>query len=150
MRSHAAGVTIITTMSGGRRYGMTATAVTSLCMTPPALTICVNRDASIHPALLERGAFCVNLLKSGDAGFCRAFSAASSAERFEHGAWKSGEHGLPRLLGSQAAIACRIGPSLDFGSHTIIVGEVLGVSTAADVAPLVYLDGAHLAIAGTA
>lgn len=146
MRSLAGGVTIITTAHDGRPYGMTATAVASLCMVPPALSISVNRAASIYPALLERGAFCVNLLRADDVAFCRAFSSAPSEERFAHGTWRMDESGLPCLVGSQASIACRVGPSLTFGSHAIIVGEVLRVTAAAEVAPLVYLDGAYVKV----
>jgi flavin reductase (DIM6/NTAB) family NADH-FMN oxidoreductase RutF len=149
MRAHPAGVTIITTNVGGRSFGMTATAVTSLCMTPPALTICVNRDASIYPALLERGLFCVNLLRADAAGFCRKFSAAASADRFSHGDWERNDHGLPTLAGSQATMTCRVGPRLDFGTHAIIVGEVLDVAAGTEISPLIYVDGSYLS-AGSA
>lgn len=150
MRAHAAGVTIITTNVGGRSFGITATAVSSLCMTPPALTISVNRNASIYPALLERGVFCVNLLRADAAGFCRKFSAAASENRFSHGDWGSNEHGLPTIAGSQAAITCRVGPRLDFGTHAIIVGEVLGVAAGSEVSPLIYVDGSYLSTGAVA
>jgi len=150
MRGYPAGVTIVTTHVGGRNFGMTATAVTSLCMTPPALAVSVNRDASIYPALLERGMFCVNLLRSDAAEFCRKFSAAASGERFSHGDWIIDDHGLPTLAGSQAAITCRVGPRLDFGTHAIIVGEVLDVTASTEVSPLIYLDGAYLSAGSTA
>lgn len=143
MRSLAAGVTIITTAIGTRAFGMTATAVTSLSMSPPSLSIAVNRSASIYPALLERKAFRLNILRDTDAEFCRAFSSASGPDRFEHGAWEEDDNGLPMLLGAQATIACTLGPKLEFGSHAIIVGQVVAVSAAEDVAPLLYLDGAY-------
>lgn len=54
------------------------------------------------------------------------------------------ESGLPCLVGIQASIACRVGPSLSFGSYAVIVGEVLRVTAADEVAPLVYLDGAYV------
>lgn len=141
MRAHAAGVTILTTTLRGRAYGMTATAVSSLCMTPPALSVCINRDASIHDPLLERGLFCVNVLQADAAEFCRAFSAAASAERFTVGRWTRDENDLPVLADSQASIICRLGPTLVFGSHTIAVGEVTGVAIAEALEPLIYLDG---------
>lgn len=151
MRAHAAGVTILTTTLHGRAYGMTATAVTSLCMTPPALTACINRDASIHDALLERGLFCVNILRAEAATFCRSFSAASSNERFDIGEWsRDDENDLPILAEAQASILCRLGPTLSFGSHTIVVGEVMDVVVSSDIEPLIYLDGGFRTIGAAA
>ncbi|WP_103875009.1 flavin reductase family protein [Bosea lathyri] len=143
MRAHAASVTIITTSIDGQRFGMTATAVTSLTMRPPALTICVNHDASIHRPLLARGLFGVNILRAGDAEFCERFSKLPSADRFSIGSWVDDENGIPILSRSQASVKCRVGPSLEFGSHSIIVGEVLEALVSPDVAPLLYVSGKY-------
>ena len=48
MRRLTSAVTVITTAHEDRRYGMTATAVTSVSADPPSLLICVNRSASLH------------------------------------------------------------------------------------------------------
>jgi flavin reductase (DIM6/NTAB) family NADH-FMN oxidoreductase RutF len=141
MRRLAAGVALITTSHGGRRYGMTATAVSSLTVDPPALTISINRNASMYGPLVARGEFCVNLLRDSHLELCRSFSGAASADRFLHGVWRDHRRGLPYLADCQAALICRIGPSLTFASHTVFVGEVLSVVLDDEVAPLIYLDG---------
>lgn len=146
MRRLASGVAIVTTAHGGRRFGMTATAVTSLCMAPTAMTVCINRSASMYSALFARKAFCINLLTSEDAEFCRQFSAAPSHERFNHGVWEGGENELPRLVGSQASIICSLGPQLSFGTHTVLVGEVVSVHVEDKVDPLIYLDGNYVTV----
>lgn len=141
MRRLAAGVALITTEHAGRRYGMTATAVSSLTVDPPALTISINRGASMYAPLMARGEFCVNLLRDSHLELCRSFSGAASGERFMHGVWRDHEQGLPYLVDSQAAIICRMGPSLTFATHTVFVGEVLSIVLDEEVAPLIYLDG---------
>lgn len=141
MRRLAAGVALITTAHEGRRYGMTATAVSSLTADPPALTISINRSASIYAPLMARGEFCVNLLRDSHLELCRSFSGAAGADRFQHGVWRDHTQGLPYLVGSQAAIICRMGPSLTFATHTVFVGEVLSIVLDEEVAPLIYLDG---------
>jgi flavin reductase (DIM6/NTAB) family NADH-FMN oxidoreductase RutF len=101
----------------------------------------VNRDASIHQPLLERGLFCVNILRAEDAEFCERFSKLGTADRFSIGNWIAAENGLPVLSRSQSSIMCQVGPSLKFGSHSIIVGEVISATASPDVAPLLYVNG---------
>src|SRR5688572_16586525 len=78
MRRLASGIALITTAHQGRRYGMAATAVSSLSLDPPALTIAVNRGASMYEPLVARGEFCVNLLRDCHAELCQSFSTAAS------------------------------------------------------------------------
>jgi flavin reductase len=145
MRRLAAGVALITTASEGRRFGMTATALCSLCIEPPALAICINQSASMYDALVARGIFCVNLLRECQADLCRSFSSASSEDRFKFGSWRDDEDGLPYLIDSQVSIFCRIGPAMTFASHTMFVGEVAKIIVDDAIAPLVYLDGRYFA-----
>ena len=51
MRHVAATVYAVTTGHGGGRYGILATAVSSLSFEPPSLLVCVNRSASLHAPL---------------------------------------------------------------------------------------------------
>ena len=78
MRQVAATVSIISTRSEGSRYGMTATAVTSVSCDPPSLLVCINRSASIHKPLEERKLFWVNLLREGQQSLCSTFSGGKT------------------------------------------------------------------------
>jgi flavin reductase (DIM6/NTAB) family NADH-FMN oxidoreductase RutF len=146
MRRLASGVGLITTVSGGRRFGMTATALCSLSIDPPALAICINQGASMYGHLVARGAFCVNLLREDQSDLCRSFSAAPSEARFGFGSWHEDEDEMPYLRDSQASIFCRVGPAMSFASHTMFVGEVIKIIVDDAIAPLVYLDGRYFAI----
>lgn len=151
MRRLAATVTVISTHDGKRDYGMTATSVASLSMDPPSLTVAINRSASIHDPLLARGTFCVNLLRAGQEEHCRVFATRPDGEwRFQTGSWERSAEDLPYLVDAQANLFCRVGASLTYGSHTIIVGEIADLRVAEDVAPLIYLNGAHLPPKGEA
>jgi flavin reductase (DIM6/NTAB) family NADH-FMN oxidoreductase RutF len=146
MRRLASGVALITTAHAGRRYGMAATAVSSLSMDPPALTISINRGASMYEALVARGEFCVNILQENHAELCRSFNAAAGEDRFRFGCWQDHACGLPYLADCQAAVICRTGPTMTFATHTLFVGEVTGIVLDDKVAPLVYLDGGYFAV----
>lgn len=143
MRRLAATVTIVTAGREGRRFGMTATAVTSVTTAPPTLLICVNRSASIHEIIAESGRFCINILGTHHAELVGPFGGSVEGEaRFLHGGWSADVDGTPYLEDSQASLFCAIKQSVDYGSHSIIIGEVHAVVLSGDIAPLLYRDGA--------
>ncbi|MBV8524182.1 MAG: flavin reductase [Acetobacteraceae bacterium] len=143
MRRLASTVTIISTADvNGNRYGMTATAVSSVSMDPPSLLICVNQNASIHAPLLERGAFCINVLTTEHEELVNAFSGRlSGSERFTVGEWRDDASGIPYLDGAQCNLVCDIDTVMPFGTHSIIIGLVTGVRVAEGITPLIYADG---------
>ena len=65
MRRLAAGVTIVTTGVSPHRFGLTATAVTSVSADPPTLLACINRDSDSFGPIIRNGRFAVNLLGPG-------------------------------------------------------------------------------------
>lgn len=143
MRRLAATVTVLTTTVDGQRHAMTATAVTSVSMTPPALLACVNRSTAMHDHLRKAETFCVNLLYADHRPVAAACSGgASGEERFNGASWDD-RHGLPALRGAQANIFCRRTESFVYGSHVVFFGEVFAVATRLDVAPLLYQDGGY-------
>lgn len=153
MRGVAATVTVITTECDRARYGMTATSFTSLALDPPSVLVAVNREATLHDPLLNRGAFAVNVLAEGDEAMAMARrfgnSAVDSGERFRHGRWRTHPSGLPVLDEAQAWLVCRLRERLDAGTHTLVVGHVEDVSPLGPgVAPLVYVDGRYRRLAG--
>jgi flavin reductase (DIM6/NTAB) family NADH-FMN oxidoreductase RutF len=142
MRRLASTVTIVSTAHDGRRYGMAATAVSSVTAAPPAILACVNRSASIHAALNVGARYCINLLGPAHAGIVGAFSGQVAGEdRFARGDWRAGGGGQPYLADAAAAIFCRLALSTPYGSHSIVVGEVEAVLLGGDPEPLIYRDG---------
>lgn len=144
MRRLAATVTVVSSVSGGQRYGITATAVASLSMDPASLVVCVNRGASVHDPIVESGCFCVNLLCDTHASVAQAFGGKlECGERFNAGDWIDGLLGLPYLRDAQANIFCELGAATSYASHTIFVGRVAGVMVKEEVMPLLYHDGGY-------
>lgn len=142
MRRLASTVTIISTLEGGRRYGMAATAVNSVTTTPPTLLVCINQTASIHAPLLASGLFCVNLLGLEHQDLVPVYSGkAAGEERFRHGTWTAGFEGLPCLADAQASLCCNTLSATTCGSHTVFIGEVRAVMLSGDARPLIYQDG---------
>jgi flavin reductase len=147
MRRLTSTVSIVTTAHQGRRYGMVATAVCSIGISPPSMLVSVAMSASIHDPLIARGSYCVNLLSIDHQHLVRPFSGAlKGEERFSVCHCATGALGLPQLRDSQASLFCSVSSVIPFANHSIVLGRVDHVSTSDEVDPLLYEDG-RLAIA---
>lgn len=145
MRRLAATVTVVTVAEAALRYGMTATAVTSLSFDPPSLLVCVNNSGSLYQPLTRAQWFCINVLHRSHRSVSEAFSRRISQEsRFREGHWSADDNGVPFLNDAQANLFCRRARQIPFGTHDIIVGEVYKASFRDDVAPLVYCSGSYI------
>jgi flavin reductase (DIM6/NTAB) family NADH-FMN oxidoreductase RutF len=148
MRRLAASVVVISACDSGRRCAMAATAVTSVCMDPPAMLVCVNRGASIYPVLMKRRHFCVNILGQGHREVSEACSGKSKGEgRFKIGNWQVDQTtGTPFLEDAQASLVCQVTDVHHFGTHGIFIGRVTSARTHEDVSPLVYVDARYTSV----
>jgi flavin reductase (DIM6/NTAB) family NADH-FMN oxidoreductase RutF len=146
MRHLAAAVSVVTTGRGERRTGFTATSVTSLSMDPPALLVCLNRQSSVSPILLDHGAFCINVLASDQLHIAEHFTGrdgSRGAARYRDATWQempSGALGNPAAL---ALIDCELDEAIDRHSHTILIGRPRTVITRDRAEPLLYWHGAY-------
>ncbi|MEX0729497.1 MAG: flavin reductase family protein [Aquisalimonadaceae bacterium] len=153
LRGMASSVAIVSTELDGTRYGMVATAVMSVTLEPPSIAVAINRSASIHTPLLERGAFVINLLSKENEDIANGFMASKGESRFAFGPWAAHESSeadlnrLPYLANAQAAISCRLTDSIRKGTHTLVIGEVIDVIQAETFSPLLYCNGTYCSLA---
>lgn len=151
MRRLAASVTILTTrLADGTRIGMTATAVCSVSGEPPTLLCCINRTTATHRAFTETGFYAVNVLAMGEQDIASRFAARMEPEeRFGRGAWTQLETGAPILESAAAAFDCRIVQTVEAGSHSIFLGEILSIAVrGGHVMPLLYAHGDYGGFSG--
>ena len=146
LRHVAATVYAITTGHNGQRFGIIATAVSSLSFDPPSLLVCINRSASVHEPLETGDLFCVNVLGLGNRGVADSFMKRGTGEdRFAVGEWEE-EHGVPVLASAQSSLICRIAHRHAYGTHTIFIGELIAARHRANAKPLTYYDGRYIDI----
>ena len=144
MRRLASSVAVVTCQRDGEWAGMAATSVTSLSMDPPSILVCVNRTASIRTAITQGSAFTVNLLDREHAEVSMAFGGAKSGvERFDVGRWQAGEAGVPWLEDGVASIDCVVDAEIEYGTHSIIIGQVRSARVSGEATPLIYLNGQY-------
>ncbi|MEP9355815.1 flavin reductase family protein [Xanthobacter sp. KR7-65] len=145
MRGLAASVTVITSRRGDQLNGMTATAVCSVSTAPPQILAVVNRESTSHGLIADSGAFAVNILAAHQQELAGRF-ARQLAQPFDGIAHAWGETGCPLLAEAVAVLECRLRERHHAGTHTIFVGEVIGVRRRS-AEPLLYFDGGYRRLA---
>lgn len=152
MRSLTGAVTVIGAYGpDGAPLAMTATAVTSLSAEPPALLICVNREASMARALVTAARFSVNVLGADQLDVAKAFGGQlglRGSGRFIHGNWRRiDDTVVPVLGGSRVSFECEVAHVHAWATHHIVIGAVLDLHFASTAGQsLVYTDGAYHAV----
>lgn len=144
LRSLAKAVVVITCHHEGRRYAMTATAVSELSMDPPSMLICVNKSASLFEPLSQGADFCINILTARQAEIASLCAGREKGEaRFALGDWRQSDLGHAYLADAQVSFLCGNVDHHLFGTHGVFIGQVRAVFDRSPVAPLVYMDGRY-------
>jgi flavin reductase (DIM6/NTAB) family NADH-FMN oxidoreductase RutF len=147
--SHAAcTVNVVTTDGPAGRHGVTVSAMVSVSAdTPqPTLLVCIHHKSSVAAAVLENGAFCVNVLREDQSHISESFAgrtAARGASKFECARWTTQTTGAPRVVDALVAFDCRVIASERVGSHFVVFGSVQDIFVAGGGAPLIYANRAY-------
>jgi flavin reductase (DIM6/NTAB) family NADH-FMN oxidoreductase RutF len=103
----------------------------SLSLEPPSVIACVHRDSRALEKIFSNGVFVANVLADDQEVVAKTFAGLNPElreDRFASGRWQTLASGAPVLLGALASFDCRIAKPFDFGTHRIIVGEVIDVA----------------------
>ena len=133
------GVTVVTTRTPEGEFGMTASSVTSLSLSPPMMLACLNRASPTSSAVSRAGAYAVNVLGQGHEHLAQQF-AISSDDKFAGVRVLDSPLGMPLLADALAHIECEVVEEVTAGSHTIFLGRVVDAK-AEEGSPLTYFRG---------
>ncbi|HEY9476767.1 MAG TPA: flavin reductase [Mycobacteriales bacterium] len=140
----ASGVTVVTAAEGGVRYGMTASAVSSLSLEPPMLLVCLNHQTRTQAVVSRTQRFAVNILGEEHGLVAERFALPTDeihdSDKFAGLAVHTGRLGAPLLAGALARLECRVTQAITGGSHRVFLAEVVHAE-AGDGAPLTYYRG---------
>jgi flavin reductase (DIM6/NTAB) family NADH-FMN oxidoreductase RutF/DNA-binding GntR family transcriptional regulator len=134
----ASGVTVITADHEGRRYGTTASAVSSLSLEPAMLLVCLNRSSSTGQVIAAARRFAVNILAEGQADAAMRF--AGKGDKFAGQPVVRGIAGQPLLEDALANLECRVVEEVTGGTHSVFLAEVEH-ATGRQGTPLAYFRG---------
>ncbi|HET9604885.1 MAG TPA: flavin reductase family protein [Gemmatimonadales bacterium] len=146
MGRFATGVTVITAThpDTGAPRGMTASSVASVSLTPPLLSVCVEKEAALHGLFILSPIFAVNVLAEDQEELSRRFAGPQVAS-FDGVGYHTSERGLILLDGAVAHIECQRVGAHAAGDHTILLGGVIG-GAAHDARPLLYFRGGYASL----
>jgi flavin reductase (DIM6/NTAB) family NADH-FMN oxidoreductase RutF len=144
----ATGVTVVTSIgANGAPVGTTASAVSSLSLTPPLLLVCLDRSSETLRALRAHGAFAINVLAAGQQDLSGNFARRAAASTWEGVEHRLGVTGSPRLDDVLAVLDCELEQCLDGGDHEIVVGRLRELEVAGqDRAPLLHYRGVYASL----
>jgi len=139
-------VSVVTTISDGKRYGFTASAVCSVSDSPATLLVCINRALSSFEAFAKARHFCINTLMPGQEDISEVFGGRTPIkDRFASGEWVEGVTGVPVLINASASFECSLTNSIDEATHRVLFGRVIGIREHEHKATLLYCMRRYLA-----
>jgi flavin reductase (DIM6/NTAB) family NADH-FMN oxidoreductase RutF len=127
---------LVGSRAGDERNGMTASWITQVSMEPVLIGVGIDTAAVTHRLIAVGGAFTVNLWDAGDTKVFVKFSKpASYADGALNGRPVREElTGAPVFDEAIVWMDCAVRHTLDLGSHTFFVGEVVAAGIRDDEA----------------
>lgn len=136
------GVYIISSRLNDKFNGQIATAVMQVTSEPSRVAIALNKNNLTHEYILKSGLFSITVLgMSATLKFIGQFGFKSGrdVDKFTDCIYEIGENGCPVIMEySIAIIEAKVNNSLDVGTHTIFVGDVVAARILSDEEPMTY------------
>jgi flavin reductase (DIM6/NTAB) family NADH-FMN oxidoreductase RutF len=139
----ATGVAVVTSRAPhGAPVGTTASAVSSLSLTPPLLLVCLERSSQTLAAIRDHEAFAINVLAEGQEKLSVHFARRGTAAGWGDVSYRLTPTGNPQLDGALAVLDCELENFLYGGDHEIVVGRIVGHEPGGrDLRPLLHYRG---------
>ena len=118
---------LVGSRSGEEWNGMTQSWVTQVAMEPVLLAISVDKKALTNRLIREGGAFSVNLWDRADTRVFVKFSKPATKEGMTLNGRpvREGATGVPIFEEAAAWIECSLSDTIDVGTHSLFLGEVV-------------------------
>ena len=118
---------LVGSRAGDERNAMTASWITQLSMDPVLIGVAVDNDAVTHRLISEGGSFTVNLWDAEDTKVFVKFSkpATHDGDALNGRPVRPATTGAPIFEDALAWMDCEVRQSIDLGTHTLFVGEVV-------------------------
>lgn len=127
---------LVGSRAGDEWNAMTTSWITQLSMEPVLVGVGIDNDAVTHRLISDGGSFTVNLWSSDDTRVFVKFSKPATFDATEmtlNGrSVHAGTTGAPVFDEAIAHLDCEVRQSLDLGTHTLFIGEVVGAGVRDD------------------
>ena len=140
MRAWTTGITIVTAIHEGQRYGMTVNSFTSLSLEPPLISVSLKQLTHTHELVQRSGEFAITILAEDQGMLSDRFAGKipDIEDRFAGVLTETLLIDAPLLKGGMAYFNCRVMNSMPIGENTLFIAEVVAAQSSDEGAPLVY------------
>ena len=138
LRSLTYGLYVATARDATGYAGGTINWLSQSSFTPPLIMAGIQRDSSLHQAILVSRAFAIHVVGKSQKDLAMKFfkGAEASGETLNGYCFETGATGAPILVDPPAWFECRVVEEIRRGDHTIFVGEVVNAGVRSDEEPL--------------
>jgi len=136
------GMYVVGSRKGDRINGQTGNTLTQVSSEPPIISVCINKGNLTHEFIENSGVFTVSIL-SQDAPLSLigqfGFKSGREVDKFEGIAYKLGKTKAPIVLDHTLAyLEAKVINSVDVGTHTIFIGDLLDAEVIGEGEPMTY------------
>ncbi len=137
------GLYVVTGRAGGRANGQIANAVCQVTAVPPRVAVAVNHDNFTHDLIRDGGHFAFSVLADTapmELIGLFGFRSGRDVDKLAGVAVREGAHCPLVVEHALSVVEARVIASVDAGTHTVFVGEVVGAEVVAQGTALTYLE----------
>lgn len=140
MAQWSSGITIVTSTLDGNWQGITVNSFASVSLTPPLVSVNIDRKLYIHSVISQSGVFAASILSADQVEWGKVFAGffPEIQNRFEGISCQIAATGSPILPDVVGWVDCQVRYAFDVGDHTIFVGEAVAGDTPLSAPALAY------------
>ena len=136
------GLYVIGSRKGDRINGQICNTVVQVSSEPPIISVCINKENLTHEYIQDSGIFSASILAQdtplnliGRFGF----KSGRDIDKFDGINYKLGETQAPIVLDNTLAyLEAKVINSVDVGTHTIFIGDLVDAEVIAEGEPMTY------------
>src|SRR4030042_298126 len=136
------GVYIVCSRNGEKINGQIANTVFQVCSEPPLVSVAINKQNLTHEFIQKSGVFTASIIsQEAPLSFIGQFGFKSGRDidKFQGINRRVGETGAPIVLDHTLAyLEAKVRNSVDVGTHTLFIGEVIAAEVLKDGEPMTY------------
>ena len=136
------GLYLLSSRSGEKRSGCIINTVMQVTSKPLRITVTVNKSNYTHDLIAQSGDFTVSLLdQSAPFGLFQhfGFQSGRDTDKFQGLSVKEDGNGVPYLTWASCGfLSCKVVSSMDLGTHTQFLADVVDAERLEGTAPVSY------------
>lgn len=142
------GVTAVCALLDGVPVGMAASSFTSVSLSPPLVSLCVQHFSRTWPKLRDRPRLGVSVLAANHDVACVNLSR-KEGDRFAGVKWEPTEAGAVFVHGASAWLECSVEAEIPAGDHDIALLRIHALRAEPETTPLVFHASRFRTLAAT-